>query len=284
MHRLYKNLNKLTNKQRNVLNYIIENADLIKYISLKDLAIRIGVSEVTLLNVCRKIGYEGFSDLKKAMRNHTFPDLYSAKDIETMIHKKTNSSQEEKCKFFDMIFSLEKRNMMDMLNGLDVNQIFQCAKLLLESHEVIIFGHNASKSPADYLAHRLNYLRVNSRAIKLGDSDIVKTALARLGDNDVGVFFSFPPYYYPTAEVVKYAQMKGAKIITITDDMASPAVLTEEHVFICKTEIPFFYNALSMPMVFVELIVCCMAIQLGEQFGRIIKDELMINRFINGSQ
>jgi len=273
---------QLTNKQQKILNYIIENPEDVCCISLKELATRVGASEVSVLRVCRELGFEGFAELKKALRNREQMQLCSLSEIEAMVRQSPANIHKKRHDLFNMICLLEKRNMIDMLKGLDMDRIFECAEALLDAHEVVIFGHNASKAPADYLAHRLNYLRVNAYAIRLGDSDTVKAALLRLDEKDFVVFFSFPPYHYPTAEVVKYAQMRGARIITITDDLASPAVASGGHTFICKTKVPFCHNALSMPMMFVELLASSMAIQLGEQIDRIVKEELLISRFING--
>lgn len=278
----YSKYSQLTKKQRNILDYIMENSEDVCYISLKELAKRAKASEVSVLKVCRELGFDGYTELKKAFQSRAQHQLCSLNEIEALVRQSPVGMQEQKHELFKMICMMEQKNMTDMLNGLDVDRIFECAQALLDAHEVIIFGHNASKTPSDYLAHRLNYLRVKAYAIKLGDSDTVKTTLARLDQRDFVVFFSFPPYYYPTAEMVKYAQMRGARIITITDDLASPAVAANGHTFICKTKVPFFYNALSMPMTFVELLASSMAIQLGEQLDRIIKEELLVSRFING--
>lgn len=278
----YSKYSQLTKKQRNILDYIMENSEDVCYISLKELAKRAKASEVSVLKVCRELGFDGYTELKKAFQSRAQHQLCSLNEIEALVRQSPVGMQAQKHELFKMICMMEQKNMTDMLNGLDVDRIFECAQALLDAHEVIIFGHNASKTPSDYLAHRLNYLRVKAYAIKLGDSDTVKTTLARLDQRDFVVFFSFPPYYYPTAEMVKYAQMRGARIITITDDLASPAVAANGHTFICKTKVPFFYNALSMPMTFVELLASSMAIQLGEQLDRIIKEELLVSRFING--
>ena len=284
MHTFSSKYTQLTNKQRKILNYIIENAEDVCYISLKELADRVGASEVSVLRVCRELGFEGFSELKKTLRNREQMQLYSLSEIEELVRQSPAGMHKQKHDLFNMICQIEQRNAIDMIKSLDVDRIFECANALLNAHEVVIFGHNASKALADYLAHRLNYLRVNAYAVKLGDSDTVKTALVRLDQRDFVVFFSFPPYHYPTAEVVKYAQMRRARIITITDDLASPAVASDGLTFICKTKVPFFYNALSMPMMFVELLVSSMAIQLGERIDRIIKEELLVSKFIDGDR
>lgn len=277
---LVNKYNLLTKKQREVFDYMMDNPKDIQYITLKDLAKRAGSSEVTILKVCKQLGFENFVGLKKAFQNSE-KRLLSFNEIENLVNQSSSRSQEQKKELFKMICMYEQENITDMINGIDVDLIFKCAQQLLEANEIIVFGHNASKTLADYLTHRLSYLRLKAYSVKLGDDHIVKTALARMDNKDFVVLFSFPPYHYPTADIVKFAQMKGAGIITITYDMTSPAIADNGHTFICKTKSPFFYNVLSVPMKFIELLASSMAIQLGEQFDKIVNEEVFIGKFIN---
>ena len=273
----------LTKKQHEIFEYIINNPDDVRFLSLKELAKRAGTSEVSVLKVCNKLGFDNFVGLKKAFQNHNKQNLFSIREIEKLASKNPAEVEANKKELFKMICIIEERNMTDMINSIEGDLIFKCAQELLKAREVVIFAHNASKTLADYLAHRLNYLRLKTHSVKLDDNDIVKTALARMNNEDFAVFFSFPPYHYPTVDVVKFVQMKGVKIATITDNLDSPAVSEGGYKFICKTDALFFYNSLSLPMKFVELLTSNMAIQLGEQLDRIIKEELLISKFINES-
>lgn len=271
----------LTKKQQGIIEYIMNNPYDVCNLSLKELAKRTGVSEVLILKVCDILGFENYKGLKNAFQNHN-DQLITISDIEDLARQNPSDSNANKKVLFNLVSLLEQRNMVEMINNLDTDLIFKCGQELLKSREIIVFGHNASKTLADYLAHRLNYMHLKAYSIKLGDNDIVKTALAKINIEDFVVIFSFPPYYYPTAEVVRHAQMKGIKIATITNSLQSPAISERDYTFICKTESIFFYNSLSLPMKFVELLTTNMAIQLGENLNQITKEELLVSKFISG--
>ena len=54
-----KKKNGLTKKQRIVAEYMLEHQDEMSYITLRDLSRKIGVTEITILNTCQALGFDG---------------------------------------------------------------------------------------------------------------------------------------------------------------------------------------------------------------------------------
>ena len=61
----------LTSKQKSIAQYIMDNPDEASYLSLKELSVRTGSSEVSVLRLCRALGYDNFVALKDALKQHT---------------------------------------------------------------------------------------------------------------------------------------------------------------------------------------------------------------------
>ena len=64
-----KRSTELTRKQYMVAMYMIDHPDEMAYITLKELSQNIGVTEITILNTCASLGYEGFTQIKYEFRN-----------------------------------------------------------------------------------------------------------------------------------------------------------------------------------------------------------------------
>ena len=63
-----KRSTELTRKQYMVAMYMIDHPDEMAYITLKELSQNIGVTEITILNTCASLGYEGFTQIKYEFR------------------------------------------------------------------------------------------------------------------------------------------------------------------------------------------------------------------------
>lgn len=61
-----KELNEL---ELYLLEYVYKHPDLIPYLKIRDLAKNTNVSTSTILRFCKKLGYEGYSDFKFAIKN-----------------------------------------------------------------------------------------------------------------------------------------------------------------------------------------------------------------------
>ena len=74
-----KRSTELTRKQYMVAKYMIDHPDEMAYITLKELSRDIGVTEITILNTCASLGYEGFTQIKYEFRKdiiqRKFPNM-----------------------------------------------------------------------------------------------------------------------------------------------------------------------------------------------------------------
>ena len=54
-----------TPSQRNVADYFLKNYDSCAFLTLDDIALRIGVSTTTVIRFARTMGYRGYSELQR---------------------------------------------------------------------------------------------------------------------------------------------------------------------------------------------------------------------------
>ncbi len=176
----------------------------------------------------------------------------------------------------------EEQGLISLAASLRTDQVFDCARALMNAREVLLFGHDVSKVMADYFAHRLNYLRIKAASVKLGDSDAVRTSLSMISEDDVIVLFSFPPYYQPVSNVARFAAYRGAKVVTLTDSADSPAATDGPFNFLCGTKTKFFFNSLTAPVSLINVLTSCIALEMGPSLNRILEEELNVSRFMSG--
>lgn len=276
---LFDKYEALTGKQKKIFDYMVEHPEEICYISLKALSKRLQVSEVSILRLCLALGLGGFVELKEMFRKDTDLISRSRNNKSKLFEKLDASVPVDNDELIRQLAKNEQLNLSGQFARLNTEELFSCAKVLLQVNEVIVFGHDASKIPADYLVHRLNYLRIKASAIKLGDDNTVKSILPRLGTKDCAIFFSFPPYHIPIKNVTNYARYRGIQTVTITDSLQSPAVVEGGFNFLCPTAAKFFFNSLTGPMALIGLLTSCIAVEMGDRLNKILEEEQSVYQF-----
>ncbi len=68
VERLQSEESALPHKQRRLAQYMLRNSGDMCYLTLRQLAERAGVSEVTVLRLCRALGLDGFNAMKEGFR------------------------------------------------------------------------------------------------------------------------------------------------------------------------------------------------------------------------
>ena len=273
-------LNDLTTKQRSIADYILSAPEEVSYLSLKELSRRANASEVSVLRLCKALGYQNFVALKEALRDHMLDALqsFAPPAFLKIPGERAVGSSEEK---LQSICADDMRNLSEMISALNADRLCACAKGLLEADEVLVFAHDGTKIFADYLCYRLNFLRIKASSVKLGDSDTVHTVLARLRKTDYVILLSFPPYHLPIYNVASFCRHRGTHILAITDSRNSPAAADDINVFICSTNARYFYNSQVATASFINILTSCIAVEMGSRFDDILAQEQDVSDFMS---
>ena len=279
LEELFENRDKLTNKQSVIADYIMSAPDEVAYMTLRELSQRVGASEVSILRMCHAVGLESFVELKKGLRQHNSQQLRRAAPP-VFLSREADRNLNDREAMLSAVCQDELHNLQEMMNGLDHEKLFACARGLLEADEVAVFAHDASFLFAEYLAYRLNFLRIKSSSYKIGDSDSVQTALARLGKRDYVILLSFPPYHQPIVNLVNFCRYRGVRMMTITDSNESPAAVEDSSVFLCRTSARYYYNSQAATASFINILSSCIAHRLGARFDEILSQEREVSSFI----
>ena len=277
---LFSQYPRLTRKQRSILDHLREHPDEATYITLKSLAAKAGVSEVSILRLCRALGFGGFQELKEQFREELAGSL-PADPVRAAGLSGPSPRADEDAAALSEILEEEASSMNRLLAEADAEKLFRCADTLLHSAHVRIFGHDGCKILADFLSHRLNHLRLSAGSIQMGNTDLVQLSLAELRPEDVVIVFSFRDYYIRARTIARYASQRGVPVILITDSTRSPAVDDSTYVFLCPTVVRASVNSFTTPVSLINILTQCVALRLGKETLEDIAESMRrVNRFI----
>ncbi|MFC4410423.1 MurR/RpiR family transcriptional regulator [Chungangia koreensis] len=171
----------------------------------------IGVSETMVIRFCHEIGYPGYTDLQKELRQSLL-DLNNAPLTKT---READARQNP----FSIRMEEDLHRILENAQNIEVDDLDRAIELIINSDKVIVAGYYHSFSFAHWLSFSLNYI--------LGNASLYRPASdAGLFDlpskNSCVIIFSFFRYAIDMVRLAEEAKEKGIQIITITDSRVSP--------------------------------------------------------------
>lgn len=183
----------------------------------------IGVSETMVIRFCNEIGYSGFRDFQREVREHLLNTMH---DVQPSTNEKYNNPL---LKSIVSDISYLQRN----IEQLDLAAIQMAVEMVIKSEKRVVVGHYQSFSFAHWFSINLR-LYLNDTILYRAEDDV--QLIEQLPGNSVVFAFSFYRYAKDTLQVAKRAKERGLKVIAITDTFASP--ITEY----ADVSIPLLFN------------------------------------------
>lgn len=209
MQALRKTLSKAEQK---VVDHIIAQPDVVIRLSVASLAANCGSSEATVVRTCRRLGLNGYQDLKVTLAQDIVTPLQS-------IHEEI-TYDESTSSIIDKIFQSTMHTINFTHSVLNVKTIEQAVSAIMNSKRVIILGLGNSRAIAVDLHHKLLRLGMDVQAIS--DTHIQAITATFLKEEDCVFAISQSGSSRDIIECVKIAKENKAATISLTDIEPSP--------------------------------------------------------------
>jgi DNA-binding MurR/RpiR family transcriptional regulator len=112
---------------------------------------------------------------------------------------------------------------------------------------------------AEFLGYYLRQMLDDVRIITTSGTSAVFERIISANRQDAVVAFSFPRYSTSTAQGAEYCRSKGARVIGITDSMASPLGRSCDHVLLAKSDMISLVDSLTAPLSIVNALLVAIA-------------------------
>lgn len=216
--RIREKLAQLTESQKTIANYMVENPQKFAFYSIRELEKELKISKSSIVRLAQALGYKGFADLKseflEGIRNNLGP-LGRYKTFLKEPHGRVD--------FLRWIAEETTHNIQKTLQMIDPIQYKRALEMLKEASHVFTVGVGISSCLAELAAYLFNRISVNSTHIPYGPLKFTERII-NLSTRDLIFAFSFPPYSRETIEAARYARERGLKVISVTDKATSEIV------------------------------------------------------------
>jgi len=191
---------------------------------LKQVADALGLSEAMVVKTAKKLGFDGFRELRAALveyKRQPSVDLHqevTPEDTAEMIVQK--------------VFRTSIQAIEETLAILDIEAFKRAAELIHVSRQRDFYGLGGSAQIARDVAHK--FLRIGIRASVFDDSHMMAMSANLLGVGDLAIAFSHSGRSSGLVDAVQLAKGNGASIIAISNYDTGPLADLAD-VVLCST-------------------------------------------------
>jgi len=208
--------------EKKVADFILEHSEKAVNANVSELANYSGVSDATVVRLCKHIGFQGYYQLRISLsrdlgRNQTWEMNDS--------YKESNTVSE--------IFNSMARNIKGIADNINPDRLLECAKVIKEAKVVHVVAVGNTGPIAMDLGFRLGRLGVQAtynmvaeyflNHINLADSEDIVIAISQSGSSKHVV------------QAMELAKEKGIKQIAITRYEFSPVSRLADYLLLSKT-------------------------------------------------
>ena len=247
--RINKGYSKFSKGQKKIATAILNNYDKTAYMTAARLGRLVGVSESTVVRFANALGFEGYSDMQKA--------------IEELVRIKSTPNQRIEITkmrlgdgdIIEKVMEADINKIKFTLENLDRNDFDSSVSSILNAKNVYIMGARSSEPIAKILHYNLSLIFDNIRFVNSNSTAEVFEQMFSIGADDLLIAFSFPRYSSRIVNAVKFAQSKGATVIGFTDSRTSPIAEYTNYLLAAKSDMASYMDSLVAPISIINAII-----------------------------
>ncbi len=222
---IHSKYNNLTNTEKKVADYVLDNAASVVYMSITDLADTCGVGESSIFRFCRSLGYKGYQEFKIALA-HTITVENEIPQLTDRILMNDTIDQ-----VASKVLTTNISALSETFNLIDYAKIGQVIDHLVQAERILFFGVGSSLMTA--MEAQNKFMRITNKTMCSIDSHLQMMAASLMTERDVAVMISYSGSTKDTIEVAQKAKERGALVISITRFEKSPLTASSDLTLLC---------------------------------------------------
>ncbi|MEV7723365.1 MurR/RpiR family transcriptional regulator [Streptomyces sp. NPDC101733] len=207
---------RLSPGQRRIAQYLIDHLTEAAFLSITDLADRVGVSQPSVTRFAASLGFSGYPALREVLQPIALSAVAATPDSrEQFRHNELQAAVDAE------IENLE--NVRRLLS--DTNRILDIGRDLARSVPLTVLGLRISVSLAEYFAYAARRIHPDVRLVTRGGSVAYDALLqSRAAGGSWVLAFAMPRHANETLAALRAARSTGLRVVLITDPTVGPLV------------------------------------------------------------
>ncbi len=257
---------KLTERQKRIIQYIMDHYDDAIFLTASKLAEQVGVSEASIVRLAQVLGFKGYPKFQQMLRANLRDCLTTVTRLE-----QTVKSVQRDGDILTKIMQEDIRNLSATLRDIPLETFHKAIDDMKKAKHIFVVGLRGAHAPALVLALYLRFLGKQASPVIPGYGDVWNT-LHGLTQEDLVIGISFPRYTRLTVEILEYAKEKGARVGAITDSLLSPLARNADWVLTVHSRLDSFIESFTAAMSLVNALLTELSVQNPDETMKALKD------------
>jgi DNA-binding MurR/RpiR family transcriptional regulator len=242
---------RLSPGQRRIAQYITDHLTEAAFLSITDLADRVGVSQPSVTRFAASLGFSGYPALREALQPIALSAVAGIPDSREAIRR-----NELQAAVDTEIGNLE--NLRRVLA--DTDRVLGIGRELARSVPLTVLGLRISGSLAEYFAYAARRIHPDVRAVTRGGSVAYDALLqAQAAGGTWMLVFAMPRHAHETLGAIRAARGAGLKVALITDLALGPLADEADEVLAAPTGSRLVFDSYAAPGVLSAALLQAMA-------------------------
>ncbi|WP_217168272.1 MurR/RpiR family transcriptional regulator [Streptomyces sp. AC512_CC834] len=230
---------RLSPGQRRIAQYLIEHLTEAAFLSITDLADRVGVSQPSVTRFASAVGFSGYPALREQLQAIALGGRGGA----------AAAAEENRGNELQAAVDAEIENLENLRRDFaDADRVIDVGRKLASSAPLTVLGLRISVSLAEYFAYAARRVHPDVRLVTRGGTVAYDALLqSREAGGTWVLAFSMPRHAHETLGAVRVARGAGLKVALITDLALGPLVDEADVTFATGTGSRLVFDSYAAP-------------------------------------
>ena len=239
----------LSKGHKKIAEFIMTRYDKAAFMTASKLGTIVGVSESTVVRFATELGFEGYPELQRALKEYTSNKLTTVQRIDVMNDQLSGNDVYEK------VLNMDIDKIRKTLEEGDRDEFYRTVDTLCKAKNIYVIGARSAAVLARFLHFYFNMMFDNVKLVHTTSTREMFEQILNIGENDIMIGISFPRYSTHTVKAFRYAHEQGAKVIAITDSKASPLAEYADNMLLARSDMVSFADSLVAPMSVINALI-----------------------------
>lgn len=225
LHKIQKLYNRMGFAEKKIADFILSDTQKLFNLSISELAQQCDCGAATIVRFSRRLGFDGYHDLKLGLLKETGEisqtdfEINHDDDITTIYRKKTT----------ELYLTLRSTEVI-----LDEEMLKKAADTIVKAERIVVFGLGNSASIAIDIAHKFLRLGLNTQACC--DNHMQTIIASHLNRKSLAIGISHSGQSKDIVEALEYSKIGSATTMCITNYADSPIVKVSDIALFTQSE------------------------------------------------